>query len=147
MRWPHRITNKALSVVHFRTLEARWRFFSHVLRLQRDLPVQTFIDEYFLMESGMEGPHTTLPSVLDNDLRTIGKRLHNTANLKQLYGFWQKRSGKLTKNPDVRVWCDARGDQKPETFFLALHVFIDKTFSVTVWICCLATIDKPVMTR
>ena len=49
-----------------------------------------FIDEcmYFGTEAGMEGwrgrPRTTLPSILDNDLRTAGKRLHNTGNLEQL---------------------------------------------------------------
>ena len=53
MRWPHRISNKALycrckcGPLSIRTLEARWRLFGHVLRLPRDVPVQKFINEYF----------------------------------------------------------------------------------------------------
>ena len=83
------------------------------LRPPRDVPtvpVQKFIDEYFGTVAGMEGwrgrPRTTLPSILDNDLRTVGKRLHNTVNLEQLWLLtkeeWKALTRKIVETADAK---------------------------------------------
>ena len=94
IRWPNCISNKALyrrckcEPLNIRLTEARWRLFGHVLRLPRDVPAQMFVSEYFSREKDVEGwrgrPRTSLPTVLDEDLKTVGKRIHNSAELERL---------------------------------------------------------------
>ena len=94
IRWPHRISNKALykrckcGPLNIRITEARWRLFGHVLRLPRDVPAQMFIDEYYSREAGVDSwrgrPRTSLPAVLDEDLKTVGERIHNKADVERL---------------------------------------------------------------
>ena len=58
------------------------------LRLPRDVPVQMLIDEYFSRETGVDSwrgrPRTSLPAVLDEDLKTVGERIHNKADVERL---------------------------------------------------------------
>ena len=96
IRWPHRISNKALyrrckcEPLNTHLTEAPWRLFSHVLLLPRDVPAQMLVDEYFSRKKDVEGwrghprSRTSLPTVLDEDLKTVGKRIHNNAELERL---------------------------------------------------------------
>ena len=52
-----------------------------------------------------------------------GHLKHSTTEFKSIQHFWhnfreeKKKKNKNKKNADARVWGDACGDQKPETFY------------------------------
>ena len=66
---------------------ARWSLFGHVLRLPLDAPVQRAIDAY-LEDTGTPKfrgrPRCTLPITLGENLRRIGRQLHNSDDIDAL---------------------------------------------------------------
>ena len=103
IRWPHRISNDALyrrtnsSPISAAIRAARWSLFGHVLRLPLDAPVQRAIDAY-LEDTGTPKfrgrPRCTLPTTLGENLRRIGRQLHNSDDINAL------------RTLDRRAWRD-----------------------------------------
>ena len=101
--WPHRISNADLyrrcDAVPISQLaaKARWRLFGHVLRLPRDAPAQTAVDDYFephAAGSTFRGrPRTTLPRVFNADLEAVSHfgSLKNAADLGHLRSIAEDR--------------------------------------------------------
>ena len=101
--WPHRISNANLyrrcDAVPISQIaaKARWRLFGHVLRLPRDAPAQTAVDDYFeppAAGSTFRGrPRTTLPRVLNADLEAVSHfgSLKNAADLGHLRSIAEDR--------------------------------------------------------
>ncbi|XP_029654866.1 uncharacterized protein LOC115228424 [Octopus sinensis] len=89
VQWPTRINNGALyrkcsaQPVILDVMEARWRLFGHVLRMDQTSPANLAMEEYFAA-SGKKfrgRPRNTLPEVLDADLKSINRKLKNGDDL------------------------------------------------------------------
>jgi len=83
IRWPDHITNSDLyhrtgsTPIGEYVVNARWRLFGHILRLEEQAPAQQAMMEYFDTTtcSGFRGrPITTLPVTINNDLKKAGER-------------------------------------------------------------------------
>ena len=69
--------------------KARWRLFGHILRLPVDTPANISMTTYFesrALHGRVGAPRTTLPVVLDRDLREAGgaQRLRTKEDLEEL---------------------------------------------------------------
>ena len=61
--------------------ESRWKMFGHALRLHLKTPAQQAMTYYFQEETSLKKyrgrPRTTLPTVINNDLKTAKKKYMN----------------------------------------------------------------------
>ena len=93
IHWLHRISNTALyrrcqcRPISEDVKSARWRLFSHMLRMPLEAPAQQVIDYYFA-DTGVATfrgrPRTTLPTALCADLRRLGRTLRRPADIDAL---------------------------------------------------------------
>ena len=110
IKWPQRICNQALyqrchsEPLSIKATEARWRLFGHVLRMPHNVPARMAMDNYFepTVASKWRGrPRTTLPVVLNADLRNIDSyHLQSKAGLEHLEQVASNREewNKLTRS-------------------------------------------------
>ncbi|XP_029656605.1 uncharacterized protein LOC115230747 [Octopus sinensis] len=83
MEWPRRIStngiyNKCMcSCISEDVVDARWRLFGHVLRMNPDAPANKAMEDYFdRCDIPFRGrPRSTLPTALNKDLTRVRKNL------------------------------------------------------------------------
>ena len=101
--WPQVISNADLYArcnterVSVSIATTRWRLFGHVLRLDGDVPAHAAVQAYFSVRDMLTGyrgrPRTELPTVLHNDLTSIGRSLNNCTDLCRLREIARTRYG------------------------------------------------------
>ena len=90
VRWPHRISNKALYAktgcepMNVMVARSRMRMLGHVLRLGTGVPAQVAMDWYFQPGRRRRGrPATCLPTAVASDLQRVHIPFKNSEDLEQ----------------------------------------------------------------
>jgi len=91
VRYPQVITNADLYArckaekISTTIMRARWRLFGHILRSPENIPACAAMESYFAVlhdNTGYRGRRrTVLPSVLNADLKAIGRKLTSAQDL------------------------------------------------------------------
>jgi exonuclease III len=92
------------------TLQQRWHLLGHILRSSPDIPAYKYMHMYFsnpLHFPAYRGRYrSSLPVILDIDLRRIQRRLHTAANLEELRTLAQDRQAWRSLITDLRQAYD-----------------------------------------
>ncbi len=95
VHYPNKVSNKALyqrcgaEPISNIALRRRWQLFGHILRLPADTPAQTAMRMYYFVHDGEQHKtyrgacRTTLPALLQQDLRYCGQQLNSYQDLLQ----------------------------------------------------------------
>ncbi|XP_029657460.1 uncharacterized protein LOC115231616 [Octopus sinensis] len=99
IRYPQKITNDNLyklcnsEILSIEILKSRWRLFGHILRMDVATPANIAMETYFMQcgDAFRGRPRTTPPSVLNQDLKTIGRILETADDLDNLRELAKRR--------------------------------------------------------